>query len=414
MYKKLLTVVLVMSSLATPVFSQSVIDEYALSRLPVLSKSVEIGDGSSPFVLPDNTPSMTVQCLNSSRTLNAQMPWIWCYEYDRRTDFIRPQIRLHGFPNDDSWFLSVKNEGGAEVERLNAASFHWQAQAPGDPFLAERWAERVPGQKIQIELHANAKPRDLRVSIDQINVTFFQPGRKAITTGRDDMRDLLAAYPRDHRYYGYSRSIANIHLMMSDGSGRETNCTGFLLTQELVMTNQHCISENVQLETARAIFGFESQPPFPTDQDRIPFVKIEMQDPVLDFSILKLKWPARDIWRPAIIDSRDLRLNQQLVLIQHPDDRPKVLSLRECTVQSVAVQDRPQYSNDFYHLCDCLGGSSGSPIIDEATGRVVGLHHRELEKFGDDGVNLGVRMNQILAKIRTNETIFSLIRNSIQ
>jgi hypothetical protein len=414
MYKKLFTVVLVIGSLATAVFSQAPIDEFALSRLPVLSKTVEVGSAFAPYILPDDQPSLTASCLNGSRTLDAQMPWIWCYEYDKPTNFIRPQIRLSGFPDDDSWFLLIKNAAGAEIDRLTNASFSWQAQAPGDPFLAERWAERVPGRGIQIELHAKEKPRNLRVSIDQINVSFFQPGRKAITTGRNDMRDLLAAVPRDHRYYGFSRSIADIHLMMSDGSGRETNCTGFLLTQDLVMTNQHCISEKWQLETAKAIFGFESQPPAPTDQDNIPFERIEMQDPVLDFSILRLKWPARNIWKPAIIDSRKISPNQQLVLIQHPNDQPKVISLMQCTVQSVAVEDRPQYANDFYHLCDCLGGSSGSPIIDEATGRVVGLHHREIEKFGDDGVNLGVRMKEIVARISKDQTLFNLVKNSIQ
>src|SRR6185295_14011627 len=136
-----------------------------------------------------------------------------------------------------------------------------------EPWVGERWAERVRGRKIQIELHVDSTPRDFRVSIDQVNVSFFQPGRKAITTRKNDMRDLLAAVPRTHKYYNYSRSIADIHLMMSDRSGRETNCTGFLLTQELLMTNQHCISEPWQLDTAKAIFGFESQPPAPTDQD---------------------------------------------------------------------------------------------------------------------------------------------------
>jgi V8-like Glu-specific endopeptidase len=65
-------------------------------------------------------------------------------------------------------------------------------------------------------------------------------------------------------------------------------------------------------------------------------------------------------------------------------------------------------------LCDCEGGSSGAPVIDEKTGRVVGIQHREIEKIFDDGINLGVRMNEIVAKIRTNDAVFNLIKNSIQ
>jgi hypothetical protein len=414
MYMKIFTLVLVISVFTIPVYGQAT-DQYVLSRLPVLSKTIDIERVFSPDDLPVDDQTAEVPCFDGSRTVNAAMPWLWCYDYERPTNFIRPHIRLRGYPDDTSWYLLIKDEGGREVDRLNASSFHWGAQGgPNEPLVGERWTERVLGRKIQIELHADKKPRDLHVSVDQVNVSFFQPGRKAITTHKNDMRDLLAAVKRDHVYYDYSRSIADIHLLMSDRSGRETNCTGFLLTRELLMTNQHCISEDWQLDTAKAIFGFESLPPAPTEQDKIPFASIEMQDPVLDFTILKLKWPARDLWKPATLDSRPITKNQQLLLIQHPNDLPKVLSLIQCTVQSVAVEDLPEYSKDFYHLCDCEGGSSGAPVIDEKTGRVVGLQHREIEKIFDDGVNLGVRMNEIVAKIRTNDALFNLIKNSIQ
>jgi len=413
MFQRIFTIILVISVVAISVNGQAA-DEYVLSRLPVLSKTIDIDRVFSPDDLPVDNQTKDVPCFDGSRTTNAAMPWVWCYDYGRPTDFIRPHLRVRGYPDDNSWYVSIKNEGGGEVDRLNASSFHWHVEAPNEPFVGERWTERVAGRKVQIELHADSPPRDLRVSVDQINVSFFQPGRKAITTGKNDMRDLLAAVPRSHRYYNYSRSIADIHLMMSDRSGRETNCTGFLLTQQLLMTNQHCISEDWQLDTAKAIFGFESQPPFPTAQDNIPFASIEMQDAALDFTILKLKWPARDVWKPAVIDSRPITNDQLLVLIQHPNDQPKVLSRIQCTVQSATVDDRPEYAKDFYHLCDCQGGSSGAPLIDEATGRVVGLQHREIEKIFDDGVNLGVRMNEIVTKIQTNGALFNLIKSSIQ
>ncbi|HXM51628.1 MAG TPA: serine protease [Pyrinomonadaceae bacterium] len=411
MYLKVFTIALLFGLVAISVEGQ-VVDEFALSRLPVLSKTIAIENAFSPDLPVDKATS--VPCFDGSRTVDTQTPWIWCYGYDRPTEYIRPQIRVGGYSNDQSWYLLIKTETGREVDRLNASSFHWKDQGPDEPSIGLRWTERVPGRGIQIELHADSNPHNLHVSVDQVNVSFFQPGPKAITTRKNDMRDLLAAVKRDHVYYAYSRSIADIHLMMPDGSNRETNCTGFLLTRELLMTNQHCISQDWQLDNAIAIFGFESQPPAPTPQDEIPFIKIEMQDEVLDFAILRLKWPARDVWRPATIDSRPITANQQLLLIQHPNDKPKVLSLIECTIQAVKVEDRPKYSNDFYHLCDCEGGASGAPMIDEKTGRVVGIHHREIQKLFDDGINLAVRMNEIVAKIRTNEELFNQIKNSIQ
>jgi hypothetical protein len=385
-----------------------------LRRLPVLSKTVEITGATSPDPLLTNDEASSVSCFNGKKTINAEVPWIWCYDHKKATKFVRPHIQVHGFPDDSSWSLVIKDESGRTIQQLTATSLRWNSAGPDKPASADHWTERVPGQKVQIELHARSRPRDLRLTVDQLNVSFFQPGRKAITTGSNDMRDLLAAVTRSHVYYDYSRSIAIIWLFMPDGSKIETNCTGFLLTQDLLMTNQHCISKEWQLDNAKATFGFESQAPPALEQDTIPFDSIEMQCESLDFTILHLKWPARNEWRPARLDTRPLIQNQQLLLIQHPSAQRKVLSLIECTVQSVSVLDRPQYVNDFYHLCDCAGGSSGSPMIDAATGRVVGLQHRELEGPFDDGINLAVKIGPILEKIeKENKPLYERIKAAI-
>jgi V8-like Glu-specific endopeptidase len=383
------------------------------SGLPVLSQSKQINDAVYPDPSPTPEHQRTVPCFGGTKETNAEVPWIWCYDHQGTTKFVRLHIQARGFPKDTSWYLLIRDENGKQWDRLTAESFRWNAETPNDHSTAERWTEKVPDKRVVVELHVLSKPPDLRLAVDRLNVSFFQPGRKAITTGKNDMRDLLAAVTRNHAYYNYSRSIAIIHFIMSDHSGRETNCTGFLLTQELLMTNYHCISEPWQLETAKATLGFESQAPPALDQDTIPFDSIEMKDQPLDFTILHLKWPARSNWRPAKIDTRSIHKDQQLVLIQHPSDQRKVLSVLQCTVQSVSVTDRPQYPNDFYHLCDCEGGSSGAPVIDEATGRVVGLHHREIVGPFEDGVNLAVKIGPILAKIQTNEALYSRIRDAI-
>src|SRR5436190_1203319 len=411
-YNRLLSVFPVLVVLIVSGFSLRSLEQDPLSGLPILSQTKDIRDAASPDPLPANGEVSSVQCFDGSKTINAEVPWIWCYDHKRTTKFVRPHIQARGFPEDSSWYLLIRDESGRLIERLTAASFRWNAAAPNEPATADRWTERVPGQRVQVELHVLSRPQNVRVAVDRFNVSFFKPGRKAITTGSNDMRDLLAAVTRDHAYYDYGRSIAIIRLIMSDGSNRETNCTGFLLTQDLLMTNQHCISEPWQLDTAKATFGYESQAPPAMEQDTIPFDSIEMQDKSLDFIILHLKWPARNNWRPAKIDMRPISQNQQLILIQHPSEQRKVLSAIECTVASVSVTDRPQYANDFYHLCDCAGGSSGSPVIDAATGRVVGLHHRELERPFDEGINLAVKIGPILARIQTNEALYNRIKEA--
>lgn len=353
------------------------------SELPVLSKVETLADAASPEPLPAGTGLL----------------WPWRYEFDGPTKFLILHIEVTGFPDDDSWHLLIKDGDGVERERLTASSFRWAETGPGQRFKAERWTREVPGRKVTVELHATRAPRSLHVVIDKFQHSFFRASEKVLTTGHDDMRDLVAFVGRDHRYYAYGRSVAIIYLPMPDGSGRKTNCTGFLIAPDLVMTNQHCISQPWQLDTAVAVFGYESQP---VADETLPFKKIEAQDDKLDFTILRLSHAPSDKWPPARLDLTPVQNNQELILIQHPSDQRKVISHVGCAVMTATVTDRPQNAKDFYHLCDADGGSSGSPAINEATGLVVGLHHGGIRRPLKKGFNFAVKIAPILERLGCN------------
>ncbi|MDT5296300.1 MAG: uncharacterized protein QOJ76_3180 [Acidobacteriota bacterium] len=358
----------------------------AMNDLPVLSKMETLADVATPDVFPEGR----------------ELLWPWRYEYDKPTKFLILHIDARGFPDDDSWTLLIMDGDGNVRERLTARSLRWTPTEPGQPQRAERWTAEVPGRKVSVELHATRPPRGLRIAIDKLQHSFFKPGERVLTTGSNDMRDLVAAFGRDHRYYGYGRSVAIIYLPMPDGSGVKTNCTGFLVAPDLLMTNRHCISQPWQLETATAVFGYESQP---TLVETLSFLRIEAQDAPLDFTILRLSRPASSNWPVAKLDLTPVQNNQNLVLIQHPSDQQKIISRVGCTVQTADVTDRPQNSNDFYHLCDADGGSSGSPAINEATGRVVGLHHGGISRPLKQGFNFAVKIAPILERLKCNPAV---------
>src|SRR5207245_6167877 len=113
------------------------------------------------------------------------------------------------------------------------------------------------------ELHSKTDPAGLVVVIDRYNYQFTEPAPKALVEkGVDHRQDLVAAYGRSSDFYRWSKPIAAIFFQAADNE-KETNCTGFLLSPILVLTNFHCISERWQVRSARVLFGLESEPPAP-------------------------------------------------------------------------------------------------------------------------------------------------------
>jgi hypothetical protein len=291
--------------------------------------------------------------------------------------------------------LLIKDANQNEVERLTPESFD------GQPPNAQAWSDTIGGREVIVELWSDLNPASLSLEIDRLNYEFQSPGSRAITTGVNSMQPLLEFTPnRDHPYYGLSLPITFIRFVKAS-DGTDSNCTGFLLTPELLLTNQHCISESWQLASAKVEFNYEPSPP---RKETFKILKIEMQDGPLDFSLLRLKRPATN-WPTVKIGGNPHDVQQSLILIGHPNRSFKTISIVDCKVEHLRPPDRPDRPNDFYHLCDTEGGESGSPVIDVASGRVVGVHYYGISGTSNNGRNLAVNINAILEKIRSTDNV---------
>ena len=87
-----------------------------------------------------------------------------------------------------------------------------------------------------------------------------------------------------------------------------------------------------------------------------------------------------------------------LVIIQHPAGETKQVSIVDCKVDDESVSGTTKDETDFEHRCDTLGGSSGSPLFDAKTFKVVGLHHLGFNPLNKP-VNRAVQMKLVIAKI---------------
>jgi V8-like Glu-specific endopeptidase len=361
----------------------------AEQSLPLLSRSRLISDGKTEgrVDVQENVPR-----------------WTWTYKHPVKVNFIRLHMRGAGFSTDNSWYLQVKDRNGQVVDTIRRTSF-W-GEAPN----AEVWTKLIWDSEVTVELYSAGNPINLQIEIDRLNYSSNPLAPRSITTGRNDMRDLVKAYGKDHTYYAYGQPTAIIFFVAAHDKS-ESSCTGFLLTPELFITNNHCIKENWQIPSTEIHFGYETNS---TQKEIVTISKIEVSSKALDFSLLRLSRPLNN--RSVVkIDTNPVRVPQQLVLIGYPNANFKTISVIDCVIQKAIADDQPNGENDFYHLCDTQGGNSGSPVINNDNGRVVGIHHLGIPGVNDRGINLAVKITSVLNHIRSsNESLYNQIIQNAQ
>ena len=205
--------------------------------------------------------------------------------------------------------------------------------------------------------------------------------------------------------------------------------TGWLLSEDLVVTNQH-VTE-VFCEKVSGKFrikkGFEKLTiDFNEEFDRIhdyefritEVVHVEEDDTSLydhtpDLAILrveKVNANGEKLPPPLKLYNKPLEINQPIAIIGFPSADYKMPLKRKRIFNNIYDVKRLQpgmikkikmlYDFDFQHDCATLVGNSGSPVIDIATGKVVGTHFAgSLNVFEGYAVRIEV-LKKILANLK--------------
>jgi len=155
------------------------------------------------------------------------------------------------------------------------------------------------------------------------------------------------------------------------------------------------------MRSALVDFDYDSSRASPST---LRLTEIVAKDPELDFALLRLAEPSGR-W-PLRLESREPSEDQALLIIQHPAGEPKQVSVLDCRVSGAQITGLTTKLTDFGHLCDTLGGSSGSPVQDIKSGTVIGLHHLGFRSGHADPVNQAVKIGLIIQRLRdTNPRI---------
>jgi V8-like Glu-specific endopeptidase len=333
--------------------------------------------------------------------------WSWVKTHSSAVDWVRVHVLVKESEPGLIWSLAIKAEDGTDVQDIQSSDLD------SDDLREGIWTARIPGNEFHIELISDTKPSKLMVCLDSYSVKSIAPDieSKAYVDGIHDRSiPLLPAHP----FYKYTAPVAVVEFIERGAHGnKETNCTGFLITESLLLTNNHCISTDSAARNASARLNYEVRPTRP--EIKVRFSKLVMTDQNLDFTVLRIA-PTQSHQYVARIDENQLAPNEALVLVQHPLDNPKKIATQKegCVLQDASAVGVSGETTDFYHLCDSTGGSSGSPVFRDIDGQVVGLHHLgRYDPSANSYHNLAVKMVNILKKIHdSNAALYNEIKAS--
>lgn len=309
------------------------------------------------------------------------------------------QLRLSdiSFEPDEFFEIELVDQNGTVVQKLTAETL-----ADVDAL----WTNIGWGQSLGISVYGN-RGGTLGFTIDAVSYDRRGPVLESII-GQDDRQHI-------HLYQGtllpvvdrVQGAVAKLSFIRTEG-GRQFRevCTGFLIRDDTLVTNEHCVADQATCFTTKIIFGYAynsiGQTPGLEQYDCLAVAAVS--DP-LDIAVLKVAGRPGQRWGTLSLAAQDVLADQQLFVLQHPLGEAKQISEVGCSVFEPVSPGR-QTASDFAHLCDTLGGSSGSPVFNVA-GEVTGLHHWGKAFGGRYGnANRAVRIgliNAFLAEHITDE-----------
>jgi len=260
---------------------------------------------------------------------------------------------------------------------------------------ADFWSGIIRGDTAVIEVVAAQPPTGLKFVLKEYS--FQIEMGKVLSVVDPDEREPVVAYRDDPHISAAAKAVSKLSFV---DQGMMVSCTGFMIADDLLLTNEHCINSQLLCDDAVAIFGYEmTSTGSLAEGEDYRCLKLIAKDSQLDYALLQLEGSpgASNKWGHLELVARDVVLGEALYMLQHPAGEPKQISKKGCEVHTPQAGGRGlDRLTDFGHLCDTLQGSSGSPMLD-SNHHVVGLHHLGFSSGRWGNENRAVQMKLILS-----------------
>lgn len=311
----------------------------------------------------------------------------WSYNVERQgAQYLWIRLSEISDRSTTDYTLIAADRNGRELARIAKAELVQQS---------DLWIGVLDGSYATLKFEAGAAPRGLSFVIS--DVLYQTAGIVPYSIVLPDDRESIAAYRNEPALYTPSRAVAKLIVVIDD---LPHVCTGFMIDDDRMLTNEHCVNSRAICKNTTAIFGYEFDS---TDLNTRRLQKGQEYkcqalidaDHKLDVALLRLERSPGKTWGKLSLNGRDPAADEQAFMIQHPAGEPKQMSRLGCMVKTTVADGRGP-ATDFGHSCDTLGGSSGSPVLG-IDFTVIGLHH-----FGFQNVqpwsnqNRAVRMRHIV------------------
>jgi hypothetical protein len=246
--------------------------------------------------------------------------------------------------------------------------------------LMNRWGPLIYGPDRRSDL-ASLEHVDPRIEINRAaTVIIVHQAALEPSGGAWVFKSAVRKRLREHNYEGlnfcscekFSDKVSVLH---------EFQCSGFLIDSRHIVTASHCVPYRGELGDRRFVFGFYEQPDgaipavFSAEQVRtahdVVYRSSRCDDGNPDLAVIELD-EAVTI-PPVTLSTKQARYHDRLYMIGYP------LGLPATYAPDAFVRDDKQPAHIIANL-DGEGGNSGSPVFDEKTHQVIGVHvHGEVD-----------------------------------